>query len=287
MPSTRGRMALLLLFPKFCNTVHCWFSKWLFIVFNGIFNVTEMLTDLFFEWSLCFPDINRTFTFCTFYFVYNVRVSTPGILYTHKHLSGGVSVLCWHASRKTQNTVEGHEILLPVRFRWIPFSGYRWKAKKIRKAVSEEKSKMSQPIRGQNDHLFFFSIRPKNSNLAKDIGILMSDKFYWILFSDFRSRNRLSQPIRDQGYHPNFTILVEDIDTLLLVKFRWVVLVVSKKKSKMWKVKDDARRTDGRRTMHDRLRCTKSKKCASSPFGILLSMVVWVMQNNKKVKVNF
>ena len=43
---------------------------------------------------------------------------------------------------------------------------------------------MSQPIRGQGGHLVF-PIGPKNTNLVKDVEILLSVKFHWILFSGF------------------------------------------------------------------------------------------------------
>ena len=52
-------------------------------------------------------------------------------------------------------------------------------------AVSEEKSKMSQPIRGQGGHLVF-PIGPKNTNLVEDVEILLPVKFCWIPFSGFR-----------------------------------------------------------------------------------------------------
>ena len=52
-------------------------------------------------------------------------------------------------------------------------------------AVSEEKLKMSQPIRGKGGHLVF-SIGPKNTNLVEDVEILLPVKFYWIQFSGFR-----------------------------------------------------------------------------------------------------
>ena len=44
---------------------------------------------------------------------------------------------------------------------------------------------MSQPIRGQGGHLVF-PIDPKNTNLVKDVEILLPVKFPWILFIDFR-----------------------------------------------------------------------------------------------------
>ena len=49
------------------------------------------------------------------------------------------------------NLVEDVEILLPIKFRLILFSG------------SKEKPKMSQRIRGQGGHLVF-PIGPKNTN---------------------------------------------------------------------------------------------------------------------------
>ena len=52
-------------------------------------------------------------------------------------------------------------------------------------ALSEEKSKMSQPIRGQGSHLVYRSAR-KNTNLVEDVEILLQVKFRWILFSAFR-----------------------------------------------------------------------------------------------------
>ena len=55
----------------------------------------------------------------------------------------------------------------------------------FRSAVSEEKSKMSQPIRGQGGHLFL-PIGPKNTNLVEEVEILLPIKFRWIPFSSFR-----------------------------------------------------------------------------------------------------
>ena len=48
--------------------------------------------------------------------------------------------------------------------------------------ISEEKSKMSQPIRSQGRHLIFL-IGLKNTNLVEDIEILLPVMFRWILFS--------------------------------------------------------------------------------------------------------
>ena len=59
----------------------------------------------------------------------------------------------------------------------------------IYSAVSEEKSKMSQPIRGQGGHLVF-PIVPKSTNLVEDVEILLPIKFRWILFSGFKRKSR-------------------------------------------------------------------------------------------------
>ena len=50
---------------------------------------------------------------------------------------------------------------------------------------SEEKSKMSRPIRGQGGHLVFL-ISPKNTNLVENIEILLPVKFRWIPCNGFR-----------------------------------------------------------------------------------------------------
>ena len=130
--------------------------------------------------------------------------------------------LVFPIGQKNINLVEDVEMLLSVMFRWIPFSGFRgevenvsanqrpgrrscfsdWPEKhklgrrtlrscfllsfvEFRSAVIEEKSKMSQPIRGQGGHLVF-PIGPKNTNLVEDVEILLSVMFRWIPFSGFR-----------------------------------------------------------------------------------------------------
>ena len=70
---------------------------------------------------------------------------------------------CFTDQPKNTNLVDDIEILLPVKFRLIPFSG------------SEKKSKMSQPIRGHGGHLVFL-IGPKNTNLVEDVEILLPVK---------------------------------------------------------------------------------------------------------------
>ena len=61
----------------------------------------------------------------------------------------------------------------------------------FRSVVSEEKSKMSQPIRGKGGH-FVFPIGSKNTNLVEDFEILLPVKFLWIPFSGFREVENVS-----------------------------------------------------------------------------------------------
>ena len=177
---------------------------------------------------------------------------------------------CFSNQPEITNLVEDVEILLPVKFRWIPFSGSRAEVENVsanqrpgwpscfsdrpekhklgrgpwdlascqvsfnsaqrfqrrnrkclsqsearaailffrsdrktqtwqrtlrscflssfvefRSAVSEEKSKMSQPIRGQGRHLVF-PIGLKNTNFVEDLEILLPVKFHSILLSGFK-----------------------------------------------------------------------------------------------------
>ena len=99
---------------------------------------------------------------------------------------------------------------------------------KFHSAVSDEKSKMYQPIRGQGGHLVF-PIGPKNTNLVEDVEILLPVKVRWIPFKRFQRRSQkcLSKS-RSLGGHivfpigPKNTNLVENIEILLPVKFRWI-----------------------------------------------------------------
>ena len=80
------------------------------------------------------------------------------------------AILFFRSAQKTQTwCVEDAEILLPVKFRWIPFSGFR-----------EVKNVSANQRPGQP---FCFSDGPKNTNLVEDIEILLPVKFRWIPFS--------------------------------------------------------------------------------------------------------
>ena len=86
---------------------------------------------------------------------------------------------------------------------------------------------MSQPIRDKGGHLVF-PIDPKNTNLVEDVGILLSFKFRWIPFSDFRGEvenvSANQRPGRPSCFsdRPKNTNLVEGVEILLPVKFRWI-----------------------------------------------------------------
>ena len=75
---------------------------------------------------------------------------------------------------KNTNLVEDIEILLPVKFHWIPFSGFR----EVENISANQR--LGRPS--------FFPIGQKNANLVEDVEILLpvNCKFRWIPFSGFR-----------------------------------------------------------------------------------------------------
>ena len=84
---------------------------------------------------------------------------------------GGPS--CLLIGLKQTKLLEDLEILLPVKFRWILFSGFRGEVKNV--------STNQRPVQPS-----WFSHRPKNTNWVEDIEILLPVKFCWILFSGSR-----------------------------------------------------------------------------------------------------
>ena len=154
------------------------------------------------------------------------------------------------------------EILLPVKFRWIPFSAFRGEVENVsayqrpgRSSYFSDQPEKHKLGRGRWDlascqvslnsvlrfqrrsrkclsqsearaAILFFPIGPKNTNLVEDVEILLPVKFPWILFRG--EVEKMSQPIRGQGGHLVFPIglkninLVKDVEILLPVKFRWI-----------------------------------------------------------------
>ena len=177
---------------------------------------------------------------------------------------GHLSFFFWSVRKK--NMVEDVETLRPVKFHWIPFSGFR--------AEVENASANRRPGRPS-----CFFIGPKNKNLVEDVEVLLPIKFRWIKFKSFReevenvsanqrpgrpscfsdrpekhklgrgcldlaswqvslnsvqhfqSRSRNfsanQRPGRPSCFFligPKITILVEGVEILLPVKFRWILL---------------------------------------------------------------
>ena len=136
--------------------------------------------------------------------------------------SDRTAILFFRLAWKNTNLVEDIEILLPVKFRWIPFSGFRGEVKNVSAnqrpwrpscfSDPPEKHKLgrgrlnlapyqvflnsiqrfqrrSRKCLSQSEAraaILFFMIGLKNTNLVEDIEILLPVKFGWILFSGFR-----------------------------------------------------------------------------------------------------
>ena len=137
-------------------------------------------------------------------------------------IRGQGSHLVFRIGPKSTNLVEGFEILLPIKFRWIPFSGFRGEVENVSanqrpgrpSCFSDrlEKHKLgrgrwdlasyqvslnsvqrfqrrSRKYIGQSEAraaILFFPIGPKNTNLVEGVEILLPIKFCWIMFSGFR-----------------------------------------------------------------------------------------------------
>ena len=133
---------------------------------------------------------------------------------------------CQVSSNNT-NLAEDVEILIPVKFRWILFSGYRGEVENVsanqRPGRPFLSARITQIGRGRWDlascqvslnlvqrsrrrsrnvsanqrlggHLVP-PIYPKNTNLLEDVEILRPVKFCWIQFSGFRGEIEMPQPI--------------------------------------------------------------------------------------------
>ena len=87
-------------------------------------------------------------------------------------LEAGAAILFLLGPKNT-NLVEDVEILLPVKFRWILFSGFRGEVENV--------SANQRP----GGHVVF-PIGPKNINVVEDFKILLPVKFRWISLSSFR-----------------------------------------------------------------------------------------------------
>ena len=80
---------------------------------------------------------------------------------------------------KNTNLAEDVVILLPVMFRWIPFSVFRGEVENV--SVNQRPGQPS-----------CFPISPKNTNSVENVVILLPVKFPWILFRVFREVKNVS-----------------------------------------------------------------------------------------------
>ena len=123
--------------------------------------------------------------------------------------------ICLLISPKNKNLVEDVKILLPVKFCWIPFSGFRGEVEKV--SANQRPGRQS-----------CFSNRPKKHKLGRGRWDLASYKFRWIPFSGFRDEVENVSANQRPGRPSCFPIdlkntnLVEDVEILLPVKFRWI-----------------------------------------------------------------
>ena len=125
------------------------------------------------------------------------------------------AILFFRLAQKNTNLVEGVEILLPGKFRWIPFSGFRGEVENV---------SANQRLGRHLD----FPIGLKNTNLVEGVEILLPVKFHWIPFSGFyREVENVSANQRLGGHlvfpiGPKNTNLVKGFEILLPNKFRWI-----------------------------------------------------------------
>ena len=80
-------------------------------------------------------------------------------------IRGQGSYFLFPIGRTHTNLIEDVEILLPIKFRLIPFSGFRGE---VKKCLSQSEVRAA---------ILFFPIGPKNTNLVEDIEMLLSVKF--------------------------------------------------------------------------------------------------------------
>ena len=163
---------------------------------------------------------------------------------------------------KNTKLVEDVEILLPVKFRWISFSGFRGEVENVSAnqrpgwpSCFSDKPEKHTLGRGRQDFascqvllnsieryrrrsrkcssqsevgaaLLFF--RSALKNLVEGVEILLLAKFSWISFTGFGGEVENFSDNQRPGGHFNFPIgpknknLVEDIKILRPIRFRWI-----------------------------------------------------------------
>ena len=94
-------------------------------------------------------------------------------IHVSQSIRGQGSYLVFPIWPKTTYLVEDIEILLPVKFCWIPFTGFREKVENV---------SANQRL----GRLFWFSDWPEKHKLHRGLWNLLPVKFLWIPFSGFR-----------------------------------------------------------------------------------------------------
>ena len=176
--------------------------------------------------------------------------------------------------KKKTTLIEDVEILLPVKFCWIPRSGFREEAENI--------SANQRP--GQQSG---FSDTPKKKptpNLVEDVEILLLVKFCSIPSCGFREDVENTQPIRGQEGNLDFPIgqkktnLVEDVEIFLPVKFRWILFNGWEKKSKMSQLLN---KRLGRPSRPKKHKLDRGRWYLAS-CQVLLNSLQWFMRKSRK-----
>ena len=152
------------------------------------------------------------------------------------------AILFFPITPKNTNLVEDVEILLPIKFRWIPFSDFRGEVENV--------SANQRPGRPS-----CFSDQPEKHKLIRGRWDLASCQVLLNSVQRFQRRRRkcLSQSetraailfFRSARKTQTWKRALRSCFLSSFVEFR---SVVSEEKSKMWKFTPDGRRTDGRRT---------------------------------------
>ena len=172
---------------------------------------------------------------------------------------------CLLIGLKNTNLVEDVEILLPVKFRWILFSGFRGEVENVsvnqrpgRPSCFSDRPEKHKLGRGYWDlascqvslnsvqrfqrksrkclsqsearaAILFFRSARKTQTCKRTLRSCFISSFVKFRSAVSEKKFKMSQPIRGQGGHLVFQIglkntnLVEDVEILLPVKFRWIL----------------------------------------------------------------
>ena len=165
---------------------------------------------------------------------------------------------------KNRNLVEDVEILLPVKFRWIPISGFEDEV--------ENGSANQWPGRPS-----CFSGRPEKHKLGKgrcDLATrqvsLNSNQRFWRRSPKCLSQSEARVVILVFPIDPKNTNLVEDIVILLPVKFRWIPFRGFREEVERT---DDGQRVITIVHLRFRFRCTKNRNNLFQQKFILSNLV--------------